>query len=277
MGLDESSTLRDAGPSYERAGTGEPLLLIHGLGSDRHVWDLVMPQLTDTFDVIRVDLPGHGRSPRLALGADASPAGLAQQVAALLDSIDLPTTHVAGSSLGGWIGLELARLGRARSVTALAPAGFWRNGIVPLIAHTNRWLARAVDPIAPALLKVTPLRAVGFWTSSANPSALEPHLAAQATRAQARSSGWAAALAATHPRRCDARDVAESIPVTIVWGDRDRILPAASCQAPEGAPAHARWVRLHDCGHVPMWDAPADAVRLIEETVTSRQRIDRLA
>jgi pimeloyl-ACP methyl ester carboxylesterase len=172
-----------------------------------------------------------------------------------------------GSSLGGWIAFELGLAGRGRSVTALAPAGFWSSELIPVVAHANRWAARAVYPVAPALLRVPVLRSLGFWSSSADPAALDASLAARATIAQATASGWAAALAATHRTRCDASAMDPAVPVTVVWGDRDRILPAGSCQEPEGLPVHARWVRLTHCGHVPAWDQPQATVQLIDETV----------
>jgi pimeloyl-ACP methyl ester carboxylesterase len=264
--------------AHDRAGTGEPLLLIHGLGSSRGVWDLITPLLVEHFDVIRIDLPGHGDSARMRPGADASPFGMANTIADWLAEHELHSPHVVGSSLGGWVALELARAGSARSVTAIAPAGLWQSRVVPVVAHANRWAARIANPMAPTLLRSDKLKALGFWTSSASPATLDRQVAIAATNAQSRSSGWAAALAATHGRQCDARDIAATIPVTAIWGDRDRILPGGSCQEPTGLPRHARWVRLSRCGHVPMWDQPQRTAALIAETTdlatsTSRLRL----
>lgn len=249
------------------SGDGPPLLLLHGLGSSRSVWRPVLPALEERFTVVALDLPGHGDSPPLPPGADATPAGIAGSVDVVLDELGMDRVDVVGSSLGGWIALELARQGRARSVTALAPAGFWSESIVPVVAHANRWASRALAPVAPTLLKVRPLRAVGFWTASADAGAMDPEVALEAVRAHAGARGWARTLAGTHGRRCEAGDVSPDIPVTIVWGDQDRILPADTCELRDGAPLHARWVRLDRCGHVPMWDQPEETVRLIRETV----------
>jgi pimeloyl-ACP methyl ester carboxylesterase len=209
----------------------------------------------------------------MAPGSDASAAGMETHLEQLLDYLELDRVHVVGNSLGGWIALEFALAGRALSVTALAPAGFWSSELVPVVAHANRWAARLVSPIAPMLLRLTALRTVGFWSSSADPAALDPELAARATHAQATASGWAAALAATHHRHCNAQSIDAAVPVTVVWGDRDRILPAGSCQESAGLPPHARWVRLSRCGHVPMWDQPVATLQLIDETIaTAAQR-----
>jgi pimeloyl-ACP methyl ester carboxylesterase len=266
MVLDQLSV---TGIAYDRAGTGSALLLIHGLGSDRHVWDSVVDELRSHFDVIAIDLPGHGRSTRVRPGQDVTPVGLAHSCATLLDELGLSQVDVAGSSLGGWVAIELALQSRARSVTAMAPAGFWRDGLVPVVAHTNRWLARLVSPIAAPLLRLQALRAIGFWSSSARPAELDVELTVHATNSLANATGWAAALAATHHRRCSALSLSPTVPLTVVWGDSDRILPAAYCQEPDGLPAHARWIRLSSCGHVPMWDQPDKSVQLILDTVRS--------
>jgi pimeloyl-ACP methyl ester carboxylesterase len=246
-----------------------PLLLLHGLGSDHSVWRPVIEPLAEHFTLVVVDLPGHGQSPPFPPGADASPRGLAGSVSVVLDELGHDQVHVAGSSLGGWVALELALLGRARSVTALAPAGFWDQNLVPVVAHVNRWASRAVAPVAPQLLRITPLRTIGFWTASADPAAMDPQQATDAVRAHAGARGWARALAGTHRRRVDARDLSADVPVTIVWGDRDRILPTDRCEVREGSPPHARWVRLSQCGHVPMWDRPAETVELIRQTAAA--------
>jgi len=110
--------------SYHRGGTGEPLLLLHGIGGSWRHWRPVLPALEAERDVVAVDLPGFGASPVLARGAEPTPAALAEAVAGLLDALGWEAPHVAGNSLGGWVALELAKLGRARSVCALSPAGF---------------------------------------------------------------------------------------------------------------------------------------------------------
>jgi len=266
------STTKRKAVSFRRAGEGPSLLLVHGLGSHRQVWQPLLPSLESRFDVINVDLPGHGHAPRLTPGSPATPEALAIKLATLLDDLDVDRPHVVGSSLGGWIALELAKAGRAESVTAFAPAGFWDDSLVPVIAHTNRLLARAVKPIAPTLLKSQTMRAVGFWTSSAAPAQLDAALTTEATAAHASASGWAAALLGTYRTNCDVHDLSPTVPVTIVWGDRDRILPKAHCQRPTRLPPHARWIRLSQCGHVPMWDQPQASIELIDETVGAADR-----
>jgi pimeloyl-ACP methyl ester carboxylesterase len=105
-----------------RAGTGPPLLLIHGLGLAWRCWKPVLAELEREHDVVAIDLPGFGAAP----GLDGTPPtidALCDRVEADLDREGLDAVHVAGNSLGGWVALELARRGRGRSVVAFAPAG----------------------------------------------------------------------------------------------------------------------------------------------------------
>src|SRR5689334_20732089 len=141
--------------AHDRTGRGEPLVLLHGQGFSRRVWDPIIDLLAADRDVIAVDLPGHGDSPRQPKGTGSAPHDLAVAVAELLDELDLPTAHVAGNSSGGWVALELGKMGRARTVTALAPAGLWRKTAPFHIraglrqARLNAKVVRRVLPSAP--------------------------------------------------------------------------------------------------------------------------------
>ena len=92
---------RAARLAYDRSGRGEPLVLLHGQGFSRRCWEPVVDSLAADRDVIAVDLPGHGDSPRQPKGTASAPHDLAVAVAELLDELDLPTVHVAGNKSGG--------------------------------------------------------------------------------------------------------------------------------------------------------------------------------
>ena len=108
-----------------RRGAGPPLVLLHGIGGEACVWDPVIDALAAHHDVLALDLPGFGRSAPLPDGVAPTPEALAAAVARRLQAEGLSDAHVAGNSLGGWIALELAKAGHARSVTGLCPAGLW--------------------------------------------------------------------------------------------------------------------------------------------------------
>ncbi len=119
---------RELSVSYERAGSGEPLLLLHGIGHHRQAWDPVIGILAAEREVIAVDLPGFGVSPALPDGVRYDLAAVGGALATLCEALDIERPHVAGNSLGGLLALELGREKLVRSVTALSPAGFWTEG-----------------------------------------------------------------------------------------------------------------------------------------------------
>jgi pimeloyl-ACP methyl ester carboxylesterase len=104
--------------AHDRTGSGRPLLLLHGTNSSRAIWSPLIADLAVARDVIAVDLPAHGESPPTSM----TPPAWAPEVAALLDALDVERPAVVGHSAGGWTALELAKLGRAGSVLALARA-----------------------------------------------------------------------------------------------------------------------------------------------------------
>src|SRR4051812_49577830 len=118
------------GLAHYRGGAGDPVVLIHGVGSQWQVWRPVLPALERERDVIAVDLPGFGGSPTLPIGVVPNAAALADAVAGFMDELGIERPVIGGNSLGGWVALELAKRDRARAVVGVSPAGFadgWEN------------------------------------------------------------------------------------------------------------------------------------------------------
>src|ERR1700712_4589743 len=104
----------------DRAGSGEPLLLLHGIGSTHDDFTALRPRLDSEYRVLAPDLPGHGRSPALP-GRPTTPA-ITEAIVADLDELGVGRVHVLGNSIGARVALELAARGRARSVVAISPS-----------------------------------------------------------------------------------------------------------------------------------------------------------
>jgi len=109
-----------------RGGSGEPLVCLHGFMETWRSWELVLPALEREHDVLAPTLPGHAGGAPLA-GA-ISDAVFPDAVERAMDEAGFETAHIVGNSLGGFVALQLAERGRARSVVALAPAGGWAPG-----------------------------------------------------------------------------------------------------------------------------------------------------
>ena len=242
--------------AHERIGTGPPLLLLHPLGADRRVWDPVLGALASARTVIAVDLPGFGASPPLTETPTA--AALARAVDAFLAELDLDRPHVAGSSLGGWVAFELALAGRARSVSAIAPAGLWSRPLEPKPA-VAKLIARAADPLVPLLTRTPGGRRALLRSVMLHPERLAPDDAARILRAYSTAPGFVPTQRAM--RAAHFTELARiEVPVTIGWPDHDRLV-----SRPRELPPNVHNRVLADCGHLAMWDAPDEVAALILE------------
>lgn len=235
--------------SHDRLGAGEPLLLIHPLGGTRMVWEPVMPLLAAACDVIAPDLPGFGDSPRLDPGDAPTAARLAVALGEFLDSLGIETAHIAGNSLGGWVALELERSGRARTVTAIAPAGLWTRPLGPRPGPNLRFLGRALLPLLPLLLGSQSLRTRALSGAFAHPERVPYRAAVRLASAYLRAPGFEAANREMRAHVFVLRHT--NVPVTLAWPELDRLIGK-----PRNLPAWVRSVELPGCGHVPTWDDP---------------------
>jgi len=254
----------------ERSGIGEPIVLIHGMGSAATTWRPLTPHLHKHFEVIAVDLPGHGHTP-LDPHQPMDPASLAELVVRTLDELAIDRAHIVGNSLGGWIAMEIAaaRPERVRSLTALAPAGLWLTPYTSRIPGSapTRLLARGSVALAPSLLKKEWARKIGFGAVSPKWRELDFQTCLDAAVAMGTSSGYFPAWDALLLKRFD-KEISPSVPTTIIFGDSDNTLPVRTCQERSLAPAHAKWIVLPESGHAPMWDHPEEVAQEIISTAS---------
>ena len=113
---------------YEMIGQGDPLLLIHGLGSSSQDWEMQLPEFSSHFQVINIDLRGHGRSEKPP-GPYSIPL-FAEDTARLISELGLESTHILGISLGGMVAFQMA-LDYPDLVRSLVIV----NSVPELIAH----------------------------------------------------------------------------------------------------------------------------------------------
>ena len=249
--------------AHDRSGSGEPLILIHGFGSFRGVWKPVLPTLEAERDVIAIDLPGFGDSPPDV--DHPTPARLAEAVAELADDLGLDRPHVAGFSMGGWIALELSKMGVVSSTCALCPAGFWsrwerafcKNSI--RASHAN---LRLLGDHAARLNESAPVRRAAYRQFMEHADQLTPEEATATGVALRDATGYASTLEALHEGHFTGGvDVQQ--PVTVAWGDKDKLLLPRQAERARRAIPQARHLRIPDAGHVPMVDAPETTARAI--------------
>jgi pimeloyl-ACP methyl ester carboxylesterase len=255
--------------SYARRGSGEPLVLIHGIGHRWQAWEPVLDRLAEHHDVIAIDIPGFGKSAPLKLAPGQQPSvGVAmERIAEAFPGFGIERPHVAGNSLGGALALEMARHGLASSATAFSPAGFWHTRWEAAWALGNLSVTRAASFAPVPVLKYVAdhgtTRALAFGMIFGKPRLLDPKLALEDTLALREGRAFRPmGKEAKHYRYAGESDV----PTTVAWGTKDRILLRRQFAQAKRVLPKARFVDLPGCGHVPMNDDPERVSRLILET-----------
>jgi len=247
--------------SYAGAGTdGDVILLVHGYGGDRNSWLFLQEPLAAKYQVYALDLPGHGTSAKDV--GDGTLGVLAEAVTGVLDALGAARAHLVGHSLGGAVALAVAAgdPGRIASLTLIAPAGFGadinvgylrgfadaatRRELKPVLSQLFADESLVTRQLVDDLLAYKRLDGV----DAALHALLDTLLDGDAQRADS-----AAPLAA----------IGDAVPVTVVWGGADRVIPAAQAEAVAGAVRHV----IDGAGHMPHMERPSEVQAAIEETI----------
>jgi pimeloyl-ACP methyl ester carboxylesterase len=255
--------------SWDRAGAGDPLLLLHGIGSTHEDFTALRPQLDARYRVLAPDLPGHGRSgplprrPTIAAFTDA--------VESDLDELRVPQVDVLGNSIGARIAIELAVRGRARSVVAISPSGLNTPAerlYQGLMMSGSRFILRRLRPLIPAVARSALGRSALLaglrsrpWRSSENEALTVKNGFADADAFW--QMLWWGILADT-PSGLDRI----RCPVILAQGTADLVAVGQTPRYLPGVPT-ARFVPLLGAGHAPQSDAPDVLLRLVGQTTAA--------
>jgi pimeloyl-ACP methyl ester carboxylesterase len=255
-----------------RAGSGEPLVLLHGFTGTWHHWRAVLGDLVARYEVFAPTLAGHDGGPAFPVSGPLTFASGADSLESHLDELGVGTAHIAGNSMGGALALELAKRGRARSVVALAPAGGWTDGdgqarrLGRFFARQLR-AARVVAPRLATVMRWPEVRRMALREIMRRGELVSPADAVDLVRASLRCAVSQRAIEALRADRGLAlRDLDRvACPVLLASPQFDRVLPLE-----RHAPRLRREIPgvesrvLAGCGHVPMWDD----TRLIVQTIS---------
>ena len=262
---DSSPSLGDKRLYSHRVGTGEPLVLLHGMGESHVGWRPVIEMLAADYDVIAIDLPGFGDSASLPFSTPPTAANLAKAVEAELDQLGIDDYHVAGYSLGARVALHLGGSRRARSVIAIGPDGLGTplervQGYFGLAA--GRGVAMALAPVA-AQLSLTPVgRMVFFAGNRSFPWQLPAADARQLLTEYAASPGYDAVnWASLFDVPTDLPTMTQ--PVLFLQGTADPLTGQVLRYLP--LIPHAQFRLMPGLNHVPISDNPAALAGLMRE------------
>jgi pimeloyl-ACP methyl ester carboxylesterase len=246
---------------YRRAGTGRPLLLLHGLVGSASNWRQNIDFLARHANVYAVDLLNMGQSERI-LGLDASLEATADRVAACMDALGLDEADVAGHSHGGAVAMMLAARhpDRVRRLILFAPAnpycdlgrqliGFYQTPVGTWVARQIPWLPRMLKKTALSRMYGDPRRVSddsldGYTAGLRIPGTIEHVL--NIVR------GWYADMGQLSEVLAD---LAEK-PTLLIWGDRDRAVGLDSAHLLQRTLRRSRLVVLPGVGHIPFEEMP---------------------
>jgi pimeloyl-ACP methyl ester carboxylesterase len=246
--------------AWERRGTGEPLLLLHGLGYARWGWEPVVDDLAEANEVVLLDNRGIGES-----DAPAGPytvSDMAGDAVAVLDAAGLERAHVLGTSLGGMIALQVA-LDHPERVDRLVLACATPGGVgaAPMPERTVRLLAEAQALPAEVALRRFIENAFG---PGPDPAQIERILKHRISTAQA-PAAWAAQAAAGA-----AFDVWDRLPeirarTLVLTGDQDAVVDPKNSELLAARIPEARLEVFPGCGHLFFWEQPMQFVETVKE------------
>lgn len=263
--------------TYRRGGSGEAILLIHGLAGSSRTWRAVQPRLAASYDVIAPDLLGHGESAKpmgdYSLGAFAS--GLRD----LMRALDVPHATIIGQSFGGGVAMQLAyqhpelcdRLvligsgGLGREVSWLLRIvtlpGF--EHLMPLVFP--RAVADRGEDVSRFLYRrgLHIPRVAEMWRSYASLAGAENRKAFVRTIRGVIEPGGQIVSA------LDRLYLAAHIPTLIVWGDADDVIPVSHAHVAHAAIPGSRLVILEGVGHFPHVEAPDALLDALQEFLAS--------
>ena len=231
--------------AYRVAGSGTPVVLIHGLSGSTRWWDASLPGLAEHFSVYAVDLPGFGDNRR------TEPFALemaAERLAAWMDAVGIERASIVGHSMGGYVAADLA---------ARFPERVERLVLVDGVARPYEHPLR--QPVRGVLDTVRTLP-VRYWRTLLGD-------ALRAGPATLRNATRAVLAADLRPRLGQIE-----APTLVIWGERDNLVPLEYGKLLAEALPTARLAVIDRAGHNPMWDQPAEFNQLMIDFLSGKDR-----
>jgi pimeloyl-ACP methyl ester carboxylesterase len=260
--------------AFRMAGSGPPLLLIHGIGDNSGTWLDVMARLAERHTVIAPDLLGHGESAKPR--ADYAIAAYACGMRDLLSVLDIDRASVVGHSLGGGIAMQFAYQfpERCERLVLVAPGGIGRE-VHPLLraaaapgAEIGLSLATSTPARTAVRLAAPVLRLTGGLFLGADFDyvlrryrGLRSKTARQAFLRTLRAGVDVRGQVIT---MLDRSYLAEGMPILIIWGRQDHVIPVRHAMVAHTEMPGSRLEIFGRCGHFPHRDDPARFVTTVE-------------
>ena len=247
--------------AYTDAGRGPVVVLLHGFPLDRSMWRGQVESLSSKFRVVAPDLRGHGGTD--VTSGPATMEEMAEDVAALLDELNVPRAVVCGLSMGGYVALAFYRMHpervRAFVLADTRPQGDTEEARRAREETAHRALTEGMEPIADAMLPK-------LLSARTRESAPEVVARVREMMLGMKPEGAAAALRGMAVRR-DQTDLLPKIdvPTLVVVGSEDAVTPPSDAEAMRDQIEGSRLVRIEGAGHVSNVERPEEFDRALAE------------
>ncbi|HEX6099427.1 MAG TPA: alpha/beta fold hydrolase [Thermoanaerobaculia bacterium] len=235
---------------FDSGGDGPPLVMVHGVASRAADAAPLYRALSRTHRVYALDLLGYGDSDR-PRDSDYSVRTQAAVVRGFMDALGIAQADLIGVSMGGWVALMVAaeEPRRVRSLVLVSSAGV----AFPTTLHTSSFSPRNLEELRASIALQTDRRI--------------PEFILRDLLRRSRGKAWVVrrSMSSMLTRRdlLDGRLSRVRMPVLLVWGTRDRIVPVSVAAALQRELPHARLVRLEGCGHLAIIECRAAALQAI--------------
>ena len=263
--------------AYRDAGSGETLLLIHGMAGSSETWRAVIPQLAKKYRVIAPDMLGHGQSDKPR--GDYSLGAFAVWLRDLLDELGVTRATIVGQSLGGGVAMQFVYQHPDYCQRLVLISS---GGLGPDVGWTLRLLSAPGAELILPVIAPKPVLNVGnklrSWLSAAgiqSPRGAEIWSAYSSLSDSQTRHAFLRTLRSVVDYRGQAVSalnrlhLTSQLPTMAIWGDKDQIIPLDHAYAAQAARPGSRLEVLAGVGHFPHVERPTDVVDLIDDFITT--------
>jgi pimeloyl-ACP methyl ester carboxylesterase len=263
--------------AYQDIGTGEAVLLIHGMAGSSETWRAVIHQLSKKHRVVAPDLLGHGQSAKPR--GDYSLGAFAVWLRDLLDELEISSATIVGQSLGGGVGMQFVYQHPNYCQRLILISS---GGLGPDVGWTLRLLSAPGAELILPIIAPQPVLTAGnklrSWLSTAgiqSPRGAELWSAYSSLSDSETRQAFLRTLRSVVDYRGQAVSalnrlhMASEVPTLTIWGDQDKIIPVDHAYAAQAARPESRLEVLAGVGHFPHVERPSEVVDLIDDFINT--------